>query len=92
MLFARGHTSSSTVGYGCGFLLAGGALNGHLKTPDISYYGIDTNSWTSIGNLTRDDVNTPVCDIARFPGDNDWLYCITGPISLDFAWRIRIQA
>jgi hypothetical protein len=89
MPFGRGHTSSSTVAYGCGFLIMGGAINGHARTADISYYGIDTDSWTSIGNLQM-EVNTPICDIA-YLNDGDWIYCATGPISLRWNWRIKIQ-
>jgi hypothetical protein len=85
---ARGHFSSSSTPYGCGFLYAGGALNGHRKTDDITYYGIDSDKFQSIGDLPR-DVNTPVCAVA-YLNTGDWLYCVTGPVSSEFSWRIRI--
>jgi hypothetical protein len=86
---ARGHATASTVPYGCGYMVAGGAINGGIQTSDISYYSIDTDTWTSIGNLVH-ELNSPVCDIVHLGQNNDWLYCQTGPICCDFSWRIRI--
>jgi N-acetylneuraminic acid mutarotase len=90
MTIPRGHASSSTVPYGCGFIMAGGAINNDTQTSDVSYYGIDTDTWISIGNLTQ-PINTPVCDIARFSPGLDYLYCQSGGISSKFSWRIRIS-
>jgi hypothetical protein len=89
MPYARGHISSSTVAYGCGFFIAGGSLNNHSRTADITYYGIDTDSFQSVGNLTQ-PVNTPVCDVAYLTTGN-YLYCMTGPFATGFSWRIRIM-
>jgi Kelch motif len=74
MPFARGH-SSSTLPYGCGFLLAGGAINGNgtrTKTNDISYYDIATDSWTHIGIMYM-EIKTPICGIR-----DDYIYCTSG--------------
>jgi N-acetylneuraminic acid mutarotase len=90
MTLARGHASTSTVAYGCGFIMAGGAINGGTKTADISYYGIDTNSWTSIGKLPS-AINTPACDIVRNVAGSDWIYCQTGNVGGKFSWRIKIS-
>jgi hypothetical protein len=89
MPYGRGHISASTVPYGCGFILAGGAINGEKKTSDVTYYGIDTDSYTSIGNLPI-EVNTPVCDMVYLPSGK-YLYCITGPFNTEFSWRIKIE-
>jgi hypothetical protein len=89
--FKRGHASTSTFAYSCGFLVAGGAMNGgDQHTADISYYNIANDTWTSIGNLPR-ALNTPACDIVKLP-DGDWIYCQSGPIVGRFSWRIRISA
>jgi Kelch motif len=90
MPYGRGHASASTFAYGCGYIMAGGAINNKSHTADISYYGIDTNTWTSIGNLTM-ALNTPVCDIVRFANGTDYIYCQTGPISAEFSWRRQIS-
>jgi N-acetylneuraminic acid mutarotase len=89
MTIARGHASSSTRPYGCGFIMAGGAINDGNKTADISYYGINTNSWTTIGLLPQ-AINTPICDIVSFGPGNDWVYCQTGNVGGYFSWRTRI--
>jgi N-acetylneuraminic acid mutarotase len=89
MTFSRGHSSASTIAYGCGFLMIGGAINGGNQTTDISYYGIDTDSWISIGDLP-DKINTPVCDIVRNLTDSDWVYCQTGWYWGEFSWRRKI--
>jgi hypothetical protein len=83
--FPRGHASSSTVSYGCGIILAGGAVNGGKQTKDIIYYGTDTDKWTSIGVLPF-SIRTPVCAIS-----GDYLYCQTGKLNRIFSYR-RILA
>jgi N-acetylneuraminic acid mutarotase len=90
MLFARGHASSSTVAYGCGFIMIGGAINTGTKTSDISYYGVDSNKWTKIGDLPF-KMNTPVCDIVRNVAGSDWIYCQTGQIGGVYSWKRRIS-
>ncbi len=87
MPFTRGHASSSTVGYGCGFLIVAGSTNEMGKTGDISYYDITTDSWTYIGDL-GDDLNTPVCDVA-YLDDGDWLTCVT-PYSLSQKRKLTV--
>jgi len=76
MSFPRGHASSSTVPFGCGFLIAGGAIDGtsysKARTADISYYDPILDVWQSIGSLVS-DWKTPVCGIY-----GDYLYCSTG--------------
>jgi hypothetical protein len=89
MPFARGHASSSTIPYGCGFIIIAGAVNGGTQTKDISYFGLDTNSWSRVGDLVE-KINTPVCDIVRFGPGDDWIYCNTGSIAFKWAWRCRI--
>jgi hypothetical protein len=89
MPYGRGHISSSTVAYGCGFFIAGGAINDEKRTDDVTYYGIDTDSYTSIGKLPR-TVNTPVCDMA-YLSTGKYLYCVSGPFSKEFSWRIKIE-
>jgi hypothetical protein len=70
MPFGRGHASASTRAIGCGFIIAGGAINafnltsGIRLTMDVSYYDIPTNTWTFIGNVSRAIV-TPVVVIDR---------------------------
>lgn len=85
----RGHASSSTIAYGCGFLIIGGAVNGGSKTSDISYYAIDTNSWIKIGDLPA-KINSPVCDIVSNLLGSDWVYCQSGYYWGSFSWRRRI--
>jgi N-acetylneuraminic acid mutarotase len=86
MLFPRGHLLTSTVKYGnCGFLIMGGAINGKQMTSDISYYSIDTNTWTKIGDLPR-ALNSPVCTIAA----DFYIYCQGGLIREQFAVRRQI--
>jgi hypothetical protein len=89
MTLARGHASSSTVPYGCGFLMMGGSINTGTKTPDVAFYSTDTDRWTSIGNLSE-KMNTPVCDIVRNLNNSDWVYCQTGPVASTFHIRRRI--
>lgn len=73
---ARGHASSSTVAFGCGFLIAGGAVDGtassKARTADISYYNPILDQWSSIGAL-RSQLKTPVCGV-----HGEYLYCSTG--------------
>lgn len=74
MLVERGHASSSTIPYGCGFLIMAGSTNSG-KTNSIHYYNIETDVWYDIGNLPAKK-NTPVCVI--YPdanGGDDWLLC-----------------
>lgn len=83
----RGHASSSTVPYGCGFIIAGGAVNGGAtkrRTPDVSYYDPELDRWTSLGNLTE-ALKTPVCGI-----HGDWLYCSTGYTKNTHRRRLRL--
>ena len=72
----RGHASSSTVAIGCGFLIAGGAVQGtansKAQTDDISYYDPTMNTWISLGTLVS-QLKTPVCGVY-----GDYLYCSTG--------------
>jgi Kelch motif len=82
----RGHASSSTRAVGCGYLVAAGATNGGIKTADVSYYDISTDTWTSIGALPK-PINTPVCDI----GHDGMLYCESGFDNRRFSHRIRIE-
>lgn len=86
MPFGRGHTGTSSMAYGCGFILAGGAINlangGGTKkttTDDISYYSSYTNSWISIGKLPK-PVKTPVCGVVLIPKpiNKRYIYCTTG--------------
>jgi hypothetical protein len=74
MALPRGHFSSSTRPIGCGFLIAGGTANGMGKISDISYYDIDNDKWTKIGDLWA-KINTPICDIASYSNGEKWLYC-----------------
>jgi hypothetical protein len=74
MLSDRGHFSSSTRAIGCGFIIAAGTSNGVGSITDISYYDIDSNKWTKIGDMWK-AMNTPICDIAKFENGEMWLYC-----------------
>jgi hypothetical protein len=81
MTLSRGHTSASTMAFGCGFITAGGTTNEYGKTSDISYYDIPSQTWTSIGNLPRKE-NTPICDIYAPPpnaagGGSRYFHCAT---------------
>ena len=53
MPYGRGHTATSTRAYGCGFLIAGGAINGkgYARTNQIHFYHIPSDSWTYIASL-----------------------------------------
>jgi hypothetical protein len=74
MPFTRGHASSSTTAVPCGYIIAGGATNEFGKTNDVSFYDINSNSWTKIGELPM-SLNTPVCAIDFVAGT---YYCETG--------------
>jgi hypothetical protein len=76
MLVARGHVSASTRPIGCGFIIAGGSINAvngstfRVRTNDVSYYDLPTDSWMSIGSLPFKGA-TPLVDI-----DTDgYMYC-----------------
>ena len=55
MPYGRGHTTTSTRAYGCGFIMAGGAINSITttlnRTSDVHYYHIPFNNWTKITSL-----------------------------------------
>jgi hypothetical protein len=52
MDFPRGHTSSSTIAYGCGFITAGGSIDGGwISTGEVSYYDVEEDTWTILGAL-----------------------------------------
>jgi len=74
MPFTRGHASESTRAMGCGFYIAAGSTNEYGKTKDISFYDIERDTWTKIGE-TRNALNTPVCDVSPATGK---MYCETG--------------
>jgi hypothetical protein len=81
MPFGRGHAATSTVPYGCGFLIVGGAINSSSSgartlqsTNDISYYHIPTDAWSTLGTAPA-YFKTPVCHVGPF---DDHLYCTTG--------------
>lgn len=74
MPLERGHASSSTIPYACGFLIMGGSTNTG-KTTDISYYDIPTDVWVKVGDMNK-KVNTPACVIYPDPSSmNDLLHC-----------------
>lgn len=80
----RGHFSSSIIPYKeCGFIIVGGRTN-EYQFSEITYYDIELNNWTKIGDLPY-KLNTPVCDII-----NNMLYCQTGSIEQEFSWRRQI--
>jgi N-acetylneuraminic acid mutarotase len=92
MTLPRGHSTTSSIRYGCGLITAGGAVNTRDKTSDISYYAINTNTWHKIGNLPE-KLNTPVCDVVYNYLDTgkDYLYCQTGHVGGEFSFRAEIQ-
>jgi N-acetylneuraminic acid mutarotase len=89
MPLPRGHASSSTIPYGCGFLMIGGAINTGTKTTNIAWYNIETDKWHSIGDL-KNKINTPVCDVVKNLNGTDWIYCQTGSVSGDYTWKSKI--
>ena len=86
---SRGHASSSTLAYGCGFLVIAGVTNETGQTGDISYYDIPTDTWTSIGNL-GDTPNTPVCVVYKDQANADWIHC-ESPRGLSKKRQIKIS-
>ena len=69
MPIPRGHAASSTRAIGCGFIIAGGSINNptgnnaRIRTDDISYYDIYSDTWTTaIGSLPTIGA-TPIVDI-----------------------------
>jgi hypothetical protein len=81
--YPRGHTASSTRAYGCGFLTAGGSIDGGWSqyTDEVSYYDIKEDQWTNLGTLPS-GINTPVSDIRE-----GYLYCQSGNIYEFFSYR-----
>jgi hypothetical protein len=77
MLLTRGHASSSTVAFGCGFVIAGGTTNEMGRTTEIHYYDIPTQTWMNIGDIPSTE-NTPVCGIYTPPpntGGAQYFHC-----------------
>jgi hypothetical protein len=90
MPFPRGHTSSSTRPFGCGYLVIGGTDVGLNKRSDVTFYNIATDTWTKIGDLPN-GLNTPVCDINRNTNTGfSTLYCETGYVSGSFSYKRQI--
>jgi hypothetical protein len=91
MPFNRGHTSASTLAIGCGFMIAGGAIDGGwVHTSDVSFYdpfgeSDGLGSWTKIGDLPT-AINTAVCGI-----HGEWFYCQSGAVETFFSWRRKIK-
>ena len=75
MPFGRSHTTISTRAIGCGFIVAGGSVNGingrKNRTNNILYYDIPTNSWTPIGHMPY-PLATPLVDIHQ----NGYMYFV----------------
>jgi hypothetical protein len=88
--FQRGRCSEATTNYrDWGFLIMAGAIkspkkNVYARTNDISFYGIGTDTWTSIGKITI-TVTTPVCLIY-----GGYLYCQGGPLNEELSNRQKI--
>ena len=77
MPIPRGHATSSTRPFGCGFIIAGGSTNSATtkknRTDDISYYDLPTDTWTmAIGKLPKAGP-TPIVDIHR----DGYMYYVT---------------
>ena len=97
MPFGRGHTGTSSIPFGCGFILAGGAINtadGSTKksvTDDISYYSSYNDTWVSIGKLPK-PAKTPVCGIASIPKPigKRYMFCTTGYSSQTYRREITL--
>jgi hypothetical protein len=94
MSFGRGGASTSTIPYGCGFLVAGGTINtasGPKKTNDLSFYNAESDKWTKIGSIAG-YITAPVCDIIHFPiNGTDYMYCETGTVNAPFSFRSQIS-
>jgi N-acetylneuraminic acid mutarotase len=64
MIFPRGHATVSTRSLGvCGFIIAGGAINGDSglsRTNEIHYYHIPNNTWFMMGTLPQTVATPPV--------------------------------
>jgi hypothetical protein len=73
-LVTRGHASSSTRPYGCGFIVVAGTTNESGKTNSIHYYHTPNDTWYDIGTFSS-TLNTPVCNIYKAGDGTDWLYC-----------------
>lgn len=71
--YGRSHASISTRAIGCGFIVAGGSLNGQklTRTSDIHYYDIPSDSWTMIGSLPTVAATPPV-----FIDSNNFIYYV----------------
>jgi hypothetical protein len=77
MLLTRGHASSSTRAFGCGFIIAGGTTNEVGRTSEIHYYDIPSLTWTKIGDLPNSE-NAPICDFYTPPpntGGTQYFHC-----------------
>jgi len=84
--FPRGHAAESSRPVSCGFIQAGGSLNGAGITTNIQYYDIKTDSWIKIGDLPV-AVQSPVCD-----RKGDYLYCLSGLPGTKFFFSARTQS
>jgi hypothetical protein len=78
MPIPRGHASASTNAVGCGFVISGGSINSgstkKLRTDDISYYDIPSDTWTSgIGTIPKAGA-TPIVVIHP----EGYMYYVTG--------------
>jgi N-acetylneuraminic acid mutarotase len=66
MPFGRGHATASTRPIGCGFVVAGGSINGATsirnRTKSVIYYDIPSDRWTEVGELSQPRV-TALVDI-----------------------------
>ena len=97
MPYGRGHVGTSAMAFGCGFVIAGGAINvnttsnGLLTTDDLSYYNSYNDSWISIGKLYI-KIKTPVCGIANMPTpvSKHYMYCTTGYRLYTFRREIKL--
>jgi Kelch motif len=87
MPFGRGHFSSSVVNYRhCGYFIAAGATNfgNYEKTADISFYSLEYDNWTHIGNLPF-ALNSPVCAIS-----GEYYYCQSGWVNSPYSFKRKI--
>ena len=96
MPFGRGHTGTSSMKLGCGFILVGGAINNgngtkKVITDDISYYSTYSDTWVSIGKLPR-PMKTPVCGLVLLPKpiDKRYVYCTTGYTSQTYRREVAL--